>query len=49
MSDITYYVVFAKAAISRNIKTADHNFSVVLCRGKHEVVVLMSTWLRLSE
>lgn len=41
MSDITYYVVFAKAAISRNIKTADHNLSAVLCQGNHKVVVLM--------
>lgn len=41
MSDITYYVVFAKAAISRNIKSADGNLSAVLCQGKHEVVVLM--------
>lgn len=41
MSDITYYVVFAKAAISRNIKTADHNFGAVLCQGNNKVVVLM--------
>lgn len=34
MSGITYYVVFAKAAISRNIKTAVHNFSAALCQGK---------------
>lgn len=32
MSDITYYAVFAKAAISRNIKAADHKFSAVLCQ-----------------
>lgn len=41
MSDITYYVVFAKAAISRNIKAADHKFSAVLCQGNHKVVMLM--------